>query len=175
MAFILRAFPGAPSGFRFGLAQVMHDEQQHTRMHCHRSEALGLKFGALPVNCYIWQKAMIFTSVLDYLAGLPLTFEGRNLDHTLEFEAYFQRVEDHRSAQIMRKIHHDEINHVRFGLTWLQKLKPAHLSDWEAYVQHLHWPLNPGKSCGKVFHDAPRRAAGMSSEFIRELAAQVND
>ena len=50
------------------------------------------------MNCYIWQKAQQFACVLDYLAGLPLTFEGRNLDHTLEFAAHFERAGDAQSA-----------------------------------------------------------------------------
>ena len=88
------AFPDAPTQFRLGLAQVMADEQRHTRMHADQAASLGIRFGELPVNCYIWKKSQQFQSILDYLAGLPLTFEGRNLDHTLEFESYFQTAGD---------------------------------------------------------------------------------
>jgi uncharacterized ferritin-like protein (DUF455 family) len=121
------------------------------------------------VNCYIWEKALSFASVLDYLAGFPLTFEGRNLDHTLDFEEHFRAVGDENSAAVMRRIHRDEIEHVRFGLEWLRKLKPPEQSDWEAYQSHLHWPLRPAKSKGDTFHREPRRQAGMSAEFIARL------
>ena len=121
------------------------------------------------MNCYIWKKALGFASVLDYLAGLPLTFEGRNLDHTLEFEEYFRRVGDAKSAAVMRQIHLDEIEHVAFGLTWLRKLKPQGWTDWHTYCQHLHWPLKPEKSVGDEFHLEPRLAAGMDAEFIAQL------
>jgi uncharacterized ferritin-like protein (DUF455 family) len=170
MAWTLLAFPDAPAEFRLGLARIMADEQRHTQMHIERAAALGLAFGDLPVNCYIWKKALQFASVLDYLAGLPLTFEGRNLDHTLEFEGYFQAVDDPKSAAVMRQIHKDEIEHVAFGYTWLQRLKPAGLTDWDAYRQHLHYPLRPEKSVGDTFHLAPREAAGLSPEFIAQLA-----
>ena len=86
MAFVLRAFPEAPAEFRAGLVRVMADEQRHTRLHLERLAELGMVFGALPVNGYFWRKAQEFQSVLDYVVGLPLTFESRNLDHTLEFE-----------------------------------------------------------------------------------------
>ncbi|HTI50382.1 MAG TPA: DUF455 family protein, partial [Planctomycetaceae bacterium] len=86
MAFVLLAFPEAPAEFRRGLVRIMSDEQRHTRLHLDRLEELGLRFGAIPVNGYFWNKAQAFRSLLDYLAGLPLTFEGCNLDHTLEFE-----------------------------------------------------------------------------------------
>lgn len=169
MAWVLLAFPEAPREYRTGLAWIMQDEQRHTQMHMLRAEAHGVRFGDYPVNCYIWKKALQFGSVLDYLAGLPLTFEGRNLDHTLEFEEYFRAAGDLKSAAVMRQIHRDEIAHVAFGMTWLRKLKPAHWSDWETYCHHLQWPLRPEKSVGDRFHEEPRRAAGMSEEFIESL------
>lgn len=169
MAWVLLAFPDAPSAFRMGLTQVMADEQRHTRMHADQAQSLGIRFGELPVNCYIWKKSQQFQSVLDYLAGLPLTFEGRNLDHTLEFEAYFHAAGDAKSAAIMAAIHRDEIHHVAFGLEWLQKLKPADQSDWDAYVAHLHFPLRPDKAVGDSFHVEPRLAAGMSPDFVERL------
>lgn len=175
MAFVLRAFPEAPTEFRLGLARVMCDEQRHTRLHAERAAELGVPFGSLPVNGYFWLKAQQFGELLDYLAGLPLTFEGGNLDHTLEFEEAFRRAGDSRGGDIMRAIHLDEIDHVAFGWTWLQRLKPADQSEWEAYVGHLHWPLRPSKSRGRVFHREPRLAAGLSPDFIARLEADELD
>ena len=169
MAWTLLAFPDAPLEFRRGMAAVMTDEQRHTRMHVERAAKLGVRFGELPVNCYIWKKAMDFESVMDYLAGLPLVFEGRNLDHTLELEQAFLAAGDQRSAHIMRTIHNDEIEHVAFGLQWLRKLKPDEMSDWEAFESHLHWPLRPVKAKGEVFQQQARAECGMSEEFIEQL------
>jgi len=169
MAFVLLAFPDAPGDFRRGLAQIMADEQRHTRLHIERMVEFGLQFGELPVNGYFWGKAQQFETLLDYLAGLPLTFEGRNLDHTLEFEAWFAQAGDAKSAGIMRAIHRDEIQHVAFGWHWLHELKPAGQSDWDAFESHLRWPLRPEKSRGRTFHRAPRLAAGMPVEFVDRL------
>jgi uncharacterized ferritin-like protein (DUF455 family) len=169
MAFVVRAFPQAPAEFRLGLVRIMADEQRHTRMHAERCQALGLEFGALPVNGYFWNKAQSFDTLLDYLAGLPLTFEGRNLDHTLEFEDSFRVANDPASAAVMRAIHQDEIRHVAFGITWLARLKPEGQSLWDAYQSHLHWPLRPEKARGKTFHRQPRLAAGMSEDFVDRL------
>jgi uncharacterized ferritin-like protein (DUF455 family) len=170
MAWTLLAFPDAPAEFRMGLARVMADEQRHTQMHRVCCRRLGLEFGELPVNCYIWKKALQFGSVLDYLCGLPLTFEGRNLDHTLEFEDAFRLAGDPKSAAVMRRIHEDEIEHVAFGYRWLQQLKPADRSTWETYCGHLQWPLKAEKSIGDEFHVTPRRAAGLSEEFVDRLS-----
>jgi uncharacterized ferritin-like protein (DUF455 family) len=169
MAFVLLAFPDAPAEFRMGLAEIVDDEQRHTRMHMQRAADLGTAFGELPVNCYIWKKAQGYQSVLDYLAGLPLTFEGRNLDHTVEFAEIFASVGDEKSAAVMRAIHRDEIEHVRFGWEWLSRLKPLHQTAWETYCEHLHWPLRPAKAKGERFQRAARKAAGMSEEFLDRL------
>ncbi len=175
MAATLLAFPHAPRDFRLGMARIMEDEQRHTTMHFERCAALGVPFGSLPVNSYIWQKAADFRDVLDYLAGLPLTFEGCNLDHTLEFEAAFLAVSDSKSAAMMRRIHEDEIEHVAFGFHWLSQLKPAHQSEWDAYQQHLHWPLRAEKSVGDAYHRPPREAAGLTQAFLDSLEATLRE
>ena len=169
MAFVLTAFPEAPADFRRGLARIIDDEQRHTRMHVQRASALGIEFGDLPVNCYIWKKALHYQCVLDYLAGLPLTFEGRNLDHTLEFAEIFQNVGDDRSAAVMRVIHQDEIEHVRFGWEWLGRFKSPDETEWDAYCKHLHWPMRPAKAKGEIFQRAARQAAGLTEDFIQHL------
>ncbi len=169
MAFMLTAFPDAPKDFRLGLAKIIDDEQRHTRMHMQRAADLGTGFGTLPVNCYIWTKAQSYGCLLDYLAGLPLTFEGRNLDHTLEFEELFLAAGDEKSAAVMRVIHREEIEHVRFGWEWLSRLKPPEQSEWDAYCEHLPWPMRPAKAKGETFQRASRQAAGMTDEFLDRL------
>ena len=175
MAWTLCALPGAPAEFRRGMVVVMADEQRHTRMHVERARSLGVQFGQYAVNSYIWDKAMSFQNELDYLAGLPLVFEGRNLDHTLELAAEFEAVGDERSAALLRVIHRDEIGHVRFGAEWLHRLKPPGMTDWEAFLSHLHWPIRPSKARGRVFQRAAREQAGLSAEFIDRLASADDD
>lgn len=170
MAWTLLAFPDVPPDFRLGVAAIIGDEQRHTRMHVERARALGVEFGDYPVNSYIWQKSMEFRSPLEYLAGLPLLFEARNLDHTLEFAAEFEAAGDPRSAALMRTIHRDEIRHVAFGIEWLRQLKAPDVSDWDAFAAHLHWPLRPGKARGRTFDRPSREAAGLPADFINRLA-----
>lgn len=166
MAWTLLAFPDAPPEFRTGLARVMRDEQRHTRLHIRRAEALGLGFGDVPVNGYVWKKVLASRDLLDYLACLPLTFEGANLDHTLDFAARFDEVNDPAGAAVLRAIHHDEIDHVSFGLNWFRKLKPASMTDWDAYLSHLRWPLAAVDASGRVFRREPRIHAGLDEAFI---------
>ncbi|MFM7169086.1 MAG: ferritin-like domain-containing protein [Planctomycetaceae bacterium] len=175
MAMVLLAFPDAPPDFRSGLARIMFDEQRHTRLHAQRCSELGVSFGSRPVNSWIWQKALLYSSPLEYVAGLPLVFEGANLDHTVEFEHSFMAVGDRRSAAIMRAIHRDEIRHVEFGLTWLRRWKRPDQSDWDAWVKALHWPIRPSKARGQLFQAEARREAGLTDDFIQQLADYSED
>jgi uncharacterized ferritin-like protein (DUF455 family) len=140
-------------------------------MHVQRCEELGSGFGDLPVNSWIWRKALEYQSTLEYVAGLPLVFEGANLDHTAEFEAWFRAAGDFRSAAIMRSIHRDEIRHVQFGLIWLKRFKPQDQSDWDAWTNALHWPLRPSKARGGIFQREARLQAGLAEDFIDRLEA----
>jgi len=169
MAMVLLAFPDAPSNFRMGMSKIMLDEQRHTRMHAQRCRELGLSFGDLPVNGWIWNKAQEYQTTLEYVAGLPLVFEGANLDHTVEFEQYFMAAGDRRSAAIMRAIHKDEIHHVEFGLQWLRNFKNPDDSDWDAWISALHWPIRPSKARGELFQSEARRQAGLTDDFIERL------
>lgn len=173
MAMVLLAFPDAPSEFRLGLAEVLRDEQRHTRMHARRCAELGTPFGTLPVSGYIWEKSQAFQSILDYLAGIPLTLEQRNLDHSLEYEGWFLAVDDAKGAKIVRTIHRDEIRHVAFGLEWLRKLKEPGRGDFDAWTDHLHWPLRPEKAVADFFDRDSRKAAGMDDEFLDRLATSA--
>lgn len=175
MAMVLLAFPAAPAEFRSGLARIMLDEQRHTRLHIQRARELGLEFGDKPVNGWIWTKALDFQSELEYVAGLPLVFEGANLDHTAELELAFRNADDRRSAAIMRAIHHDEIKHVQFGIHWLRQWKNPELSDWDAWTQALHWPIRPSRARGHLFHRSARLEAGLSAEFVDALEHYIDE
>lgn len=174
MAMVLLAFPETPPEFRSGLVHIMQDEQRHTRMHIQRCEELGVTFGDFPVNGWIWNKAQDYRTPMEYVAGLPLVFEGANLDHTAEFESYFVAAGDRRSAAIMRAIHKDEIRHVEFGLTWLRRWKRPDQTDWDAWQSSLRWPIRPAKARGDLFQRQARRAAGLSEEFIDRLEQADN-
>ncbi len=175
MAMVMLAFPDVETEFRLGLAAIMVDEQRHTKMHIRRASELGLEFGDLPVNSYIWQKSMSYQSALQYIAGLPLVFEAANLDHTVELEAIFQKHGDTKSASIMKSIHNDEIQHVEFGMTWLRKWKNPDQSDFEAWQQNLEWPMRPSKARGHQFQAEARRKAGMDEEFVTQAETWIED
>jgi len=168
-AWALLAFPDAPKEFRQGLLRILADEQRHTRMYIARVEDAGARFGDYPVNGYFWSKIESITTPLRFLCAMSLTFENANLDHTLEYEEAARRAGDAKTAAVIERVHLDEIEHVRFGWTWLQIFKQEDESAWDAYRANLTWPLRPAKARGRTFHRQGREAAGLEAEFIRRL------
>ncbi len=100
---------------------------------------------------------------------MSLTFENANLDHTEEYAAAARRAGDLKTATVIERVHRDEIDHVRFGWTWLQRFKAEDVSAWDAYRANLTWPLRPSRARGRIFDREGREAAGLDAEFIRRL------
>ena len=168
-AWALLAFPDTPPEFRRGLVKILEDEQRHTRMYIARVEDAGARFGDFPVNGYFWGKIAAITTPLRFLCAMSLTFENANLDHTCESAEAARRAGDVRTATVIERVHRDEIEHVRFGWTWLQVFKRQDESAWDAFRANLAWPLRPAKARGRTFHRDGREAAGLDAEFIARL------
>ncbi len=168
-AWALLAFPDAPGDFRRGLLRILQDEQRHTRMYRARLRSLGADLGDYPVSGYFWNKAEAITSPLGFICAMSLTFENANLDHTVDYAEAARRAGDPKTATVIDEIHRDEVEHVRFGWTWLQVFKGEDESSWDAWESHLTFPLRPGRARGRTFHREGREAAGLDPEFIRRL------
>jgi uncharacterized ferritin-like protein (DUF455 family) len=168
-AWALLAFPEAPPDFRRGLLRILDDEQRHTRMYIARVEDAGARFGDFPVHGYFWSKVEAITTPLRFLCAMSLTFENANLDHTEEYAEAARRAGDLKTAAVIERVHRDEIDHVRFGWTWLQILKEKDESAWDAFRANLTWPLRPARARGRIFDREGREAAGLDPEFIRRI------
>jgi len=169
MALALLRFPDAPPAFRMGLLHTLRDEQRHTQDYLRRMQACGVTFGELPVSGHLWRLLAPMASPLDYVSGLPLTFEQANLDHSLAFGRAFAEAGDGETAALLRSIHRDEIAHVAHGLKWFRRWKDPGLADWEAFRTQLQFPLSPSRAKGPAVDEASRRAAGLDDAFIRQL------
>lgn len=168
-AWALLAFPDAPSDFRRGLLRILQDEQRHTRMYIARLEDHGHRFGDFPVNGYFWKKTPHIHSPLDFVCAMSLTFENANLDYTVDSAEAARRAGDPKTAVVIDQVHRDEIEHVRFGWNWLQAFKGEDESAWDAWQNHLTFPLRPRRARGRTFYREGREAAGLDPEFIRRL------
>ncbi len=172
-AWALLAFPVAPPAFRRGLLETLVDEQRHLQLYLERLAAHGRAFGDFPLSGYFWGKLEHLRTPLDFVCAMGLTFEQRNLDHTLDFAAAADECGDLETAAVLRRVHADEIRHVRFARTWLADFKPPHLPAHEAWAGNLRWPLRPAQARGPQVHEACRRAAGLDDGFLALLAADT--
>ncbi len=169
MAMALLRFPAAPAAFRHGVLRTLRDEQRHANEYIRRMAECGVEFGQLPVSGHLWRLLAPMPSPLDYVAGLPLTFEQANLDHSLAFGRAFADAGDAATAGLLESIHHDEIAHVAHGLKWFRRWKDPEHDDWEAFRTTLRFPLSPSRAKGGDVDVPSRRAAGLGEDFIREL------
>lgn len=169
MAWALLAFPEADPGFRRGLANILRDEQRHFQLYAERLEAMGTRFGELPLNDHFWRVANEIASPLDWICTMHLTFEQANLDHAPYYARLFHQVEDQASAQLMEVIFQDELGHVGFGAHWLKHYKPAEQSLFEAFTQHSTSHNSPLRARGPEFQEAARLKAGLDQDFVQRL------
>jgi uncharacterized ferritin-like protein (DUF455 family) len=132
-------------------------------------EDAGARFGDFPVHGYFWGKVETITTPLRFLCAMSLTFENANLDHTEEYAEAARRAGDLKTATVIERVHRDEIDHVRFGWTWLQIFKESDESAWEAFRANLTWPLRPARARGRIFDREGRVAAGLDPDFIRRI------
>lgn len=135
-----------------------------------RLRALGSHYGALDAHDGLWQAAADTTSdLLARLAVVPLVLEARGLDVGPGMIERLRAAEDHPSADILQRIHDDEIGHVAAGMRWFAHVARQRGLDpraaWQDCVRrHFRGRLKP------PFNHAARRAAGFPSEFYTPLA-----
>lgn len=169
-AWALLAFPDAPIAFKRGLVAILHDEQRHLAMYMQRLEALDSRFGAFPVTGHFWNKLEHYSTPLRFVCAMGLTFENANLDFAGEYARAARACGDLATAEVLERVHHDEIAHVHFGWTWMRKLA-GEADPWDAFMANTAFPLGPRRARGATFDREARERAGMSEEFIAALEA----
>lgn len=170
MALFLLRCPEAPPAFRRGLAHILSEEQIHFRLYLDRLAALGLEFGSLPVNRFLWDCVAGAAEVEDFTARMGLTFEAANLDHALDFGAALREAGDPESAAVLDRVYQDEIRHVQHARFWFQRELPEGADLWSAWTGRLMMPLNPERAKGRTLSVEARRAVGLPEDFIEKLA-----
>jgi len=168
-AWALLAFPEAPLAFRRGLVAILADEQRHLALYGERLAAHGIRFGDFPVTGHFWNKLDHFTTPLEFVCAMGLTFENANLDFCGDYAAAARVAGDEATAVVLDRVHDDEIGHVHFAWVWLQKL--AEGDPWETYLAHVKPPLGPQRARGARFDREARRRAGLDDDFIGKLEA----
>ena len=171
-AWALLAFPDAPIAFRRGLVAILADEQRHFALYCERLGAYGVAFGDHPVTGHFWNKVDHLRTPLELVCAMNLTFENANLDFAGDYAAAARACGDRETAAVLDRVHEDEIAHVHFGWIWLRRLA-GEVDPWQAYLDHVRFPLGPKRARGARFDREARRRAGFDEAFIAALEATV--
>lgn len=169
-AWALLRWPDLPAALRRGFLHALEEEQLHLRLYLDRIRALGHSFEDHEHSDYFWKLAPSIAAhpagPLAFLSAMGLTLEQANLDFSLLYRDAFRRVGDLDSAEVMQKVHDDEVGHVKLAAVWVRRLKDPRRSDVEAYEGAVPSPLCAARAKGRIFHEAPRRRAGLSEEMI---------
>ncbi|HVK83527.1 MAG TPA: DUF455 family protein [Kofleriaceae bacterium] len=169
-AWALLAYPEAPIAFRRGLVAILADEQRHLALYGERLVAHGIAFGALPVTGHFWNKLDHLSGPLEFVCAMGLTFENANLDFAGDYAAAARACGDEATAAVLDRVHADEIAHVHFGWVWLKRFA-GDVDPWQAYLDHVKFPLGPRRARGARFDREARERAGFDAAFIAALEA----
>ncbi|MDF1661483.1 MAG: DUF455 family protein, partial [Planctomycetota bacterium] len=134
----LLLFPDAPKAWRASQVETLAEEQIHLQLYIDRIQELGVDFGDLPVNDYIWARALDTQSKEQFVAFFALALEGANLDHSFEYMNLFDELGDEKSAAVMRRIFADEIIHTRRGIEWFDRWRDPD-DFFTSFEKHLVW------------------------------------
>lgn len=166
-AWAILAFAETPHEFRSGLLRLCNDELRHARAYAGRVVELGSAIGEHPVRDWFWERAMGCTTATMFVAFLGLGLEGGNLDHAQRLAADFVAVGDSESAAVLAMVERDEVEHLRFGVTWFERFTGG--LEFDRWRRELVAPLTPSMMRGKVLNRSARSHAGLSGDFLDAL------
>ncbi|HVV85827.1 MAG TPA: DUF455 family protein [Kofleriaceae bacterium] len=168
-AWALLAFAGEPRAFRGGLLAICADEQRHCRRYAARAAALGCAFGSQPVTAHFWNHRARMATPLGFVCTMGLTFENANLDLAGDYAEAARAAGDAETAAILDEVAADEVDHVRFAWTWLEKLAGGRAPE-DVYREVATFPLGARRARGARLDVERRRRAGLSEAMIALLA-----
>jgi len=163
---------GLPRDFFDDWVGVAAEEACHFELLAGRLAELGARYGDLPAHDGLWEAAAATANdLLARLAVVPLVLEARGLDVTPQMAARLERVGDAENAEILRRIHRDEIGHVATGVRWFDRLCRARGLDPEAVFQERVRRFFKGDLKPPFNHEA-RARAGFPRHYYEPLAAR---
>lgn len=115
-------FPNAPEEFREELMKLALNEASHLELCLNTIEKLGYRWGHWPVHNGLWQTVQTSDELLDRILIVHCYLEGSGLDAG---DSLLKRLYGlgesltHQSVQLIMK---EEVDHVRFGLEWFEKI-----------------------------------------------------
>lgn len=122
MGRILSDFPEIPWQMKLDMARQAWDEARHAEIVQRRLEELGGHVGMYPTSCFGWEQDVNRPDPLERLALSNMTFESESCKHLRDWIAKAKNTSDLRSQQLVEFLLADEVNHVLYGVHWIDEL-----------------------------------------------------
>ncbi|MBF8294609.1 MAG: hypothetical protein HW389_1154 [Bacteroidetes bacterium] len=122
MGRILADCPEIPWQMKLDMARQAWDEARHAEIVQRRLEELGGHVGMFPTSCFGWEQDVNRLDPLERLALSNMTFESESCKHLRDWIAKAKRTGDLRSLQLVEFLLADEVNHVLYGVHWIDEL-----------------------------------------------------
>lgn len=158
------------SRFISNWVKVCAEEAKHFNLLTARLEALGFSYGDFPAHNGLWDAAeSTKTNIAARLAIAPMVLEARGLDVTPGMIKKLTVIGDMESANILKVIYEEEVEHVKIGASWFQRIakqmqkEPVGL--FHLLVEkHFKGRLKP------PFNVQARTLAGLTEEYYLPLS-----
>lgn len=153
---------------------IASDEARHFSWLDSRLRDLGSSYGDLPAHGIVWNSADASKGCRkERLALGQLVAEARGLDAGPRLADRLVGAGDKRSAEIVRVIADEELEHVRIGVKWFIRECEREGANPIAEFQSIAMRLsNPG-SFAPPFNEERRRQAGLDPEWYIPVAEQM--
>jgi uncharacterized ferritin-like protein (DUF455 family) len=122
MGRILVDFPGIPWQMKLDMARQAWDEARHAEIVQRRLEELGGHVGMFRTSCWGWEQDVNRPDPLERLALSNMTFESESCKHLRDWIRKAKEGHDERSVQLLEFLLADEVNHVLYGVHWIDEL-----------------------------------------------------
>lgn len=122
MGRILADCPDIPWQMKVDMAHQAWDEARHAEIVQRRLEELGGHVGMFPTSCFGWEQDVNRPDPLERLALSNMTFESESCKHLRDWIAKAKKTGDTRSQQLVEFLLADEVNHVLYGVHWIDEL-----------------------------------------------------
>jgi uncharacterized ferritin-like protein (DUF455 family) len=157
-----------PDEFYSDFFSIAKDEARHFGMLQDRLSELGASYGDLPSHKVLWENAAkTGNSLTARVAMCQLINEGRGLDSGPRLVHKLSSVGDRKSANIMKQIVYEEVNHVKLGIKWFVWICEREKRDPKTTYQHIVLQY-----CGSLptpFNYEAREQAGFPKDWYEPM------
>lgn len=122
MGRILADCPDIPWQMKMDMAHQAWDEARHAEIVQRRLEELGGHVGMYPTSFFGWEQDVNRPDPLERLALSNMTFESESCKHLRDWIVKAEKTGDARSKQLVEFLLADEVNHVLYGIHWIDEL-----------------------------------------------------